>query len=381
MGMEKIEQIMSLISEADLSKLAEYYTVNRYNNKLTGELIFKSLLRLILLGKRLSLRMLQTLINQGVAITRSPEQVTYSGISKRLKVIQCQFFKALYEHLLKQLSSELAQGDHSKLHRFDSTIITLSGYLIKDGLKLGGKAKDSQIKVSIGLKNQLPTSIRFCHLQQEASEDIALVKAINEAKIDHEDILLFDRGISKGATFESFTNRCYKFVTRLKVGRRYKVVEKLSISDHGENRCRIIEDLIVNLYSKETGKPMATKLRLVKLVNKEGNEIWLLSNLFETPAFEIADFYSRRWDIEVFFKFIKQNLGYKHFISHSMNGMKVYIYMVLITALLFLVYKIRCKLKGFKIPLLEFTIALEKSFIKTLIVLSGGDFETVKQYF
>ncbi|OJH31259.1 hypothetical protein Wxf_01865 [Wolbachia endosymbiont of Armadillidium vulgare] len=41
------------------------------------------------------------------------------------------------------------------LHRFDSTIINLSGYLIKDGLKIGD---DSQVKVSVGLKGQLPTS-------------------------------------------------------------------------------------------------------------------------------------------------------------------------------------------------------------------------------
>ena len=71
-------------------------------------------------------------------------------------------------------------------------------------------------------------------------------------------------------------------------------------------------------------------------------------------------------------------LMYKHSISHSMSGMKVYIYMVLIIALMFLAYKIKSNLSGFKIPLFQFTIALKKSFIKTLIILPGNHFSTVK---
>ncbi|GAJ46791.1 putative transposase y4zB [Holospora elegans E1] len=77
------------------------------------------------------------------------------------------------------------------------------------------------------------------------------------------------------------------------------------------------------------------------------------------PALDVTELYKRRWDIEVFFKFIKQKLGYKHFLSHSLNGMKVYIYMILITDLLFLIYKARKKLHGFKIPLFQFTLDLE----------------------
>ena len=233
--------------------------------------------------------------------------------------------------------------------------------MIRGGLKIGGKSNDSQIKVSIGLKNQLPTSIRFCEKQEEASEDIALVKAINEAKVEKEDVLLFDRGISSAKTFEAFNNREYKFITRLKVERKYKVLKKLDVGKSGSDGAKILEDGIVNLYKMGSKRPINTKLRLIKIFNKEGNEIWFISNLFDIAASEIAAMYSKRWDIEVFFKFIKQNLGYKHFISHSMNGMKVYIYMVLITALMFLAYKIKSNLEGFKIPLFQFTIALEKS--------------------
>lgn len=368
---------MGLVTEEELKGLAESYGVNRYNTKLTGELIFKGLMRLILLGKKTSLRMLEALINEGIKQGEPTPSVSYSGISKRLKDIQWDYFEAIYQTLVSKLAYDVGAAHERTLHRFDSTIINLSGRLIKDGLRLGGKASDSQIKVSVGLRQQLPTSIRFCTLQEESSENLALVRAINEARVEKEDILLFDRGINKAGTFGDFEAKDYKFITRLSVGRRYQVITTHSIETPGT----IIEDLTVNLYTKGKKKPLSTNLRLIKMLNKEGNELWFLTNLFDMSALEITELYRRRWDIEVFFKFIKQNLGYKHFLSHSMKGMKVYIYMVLITALVFLAYKIKTKLQGFKIPLFRFTLALEKSFVKSMILLSGGNFDAVKHLF
>ncbi|WP_410541857.1 transposase [Wolbachia endosymbiont (group E) of Neria commutata] len=90
------------------------------------------------------------------------------------------------------------------------------------------------------------------------------------------------------------------------------------------------------------------------------------------PAYEVTEIYRYRWDIEVLFKFIKQNLGYRHFLNHTMNGMKVHIYMIIITALLFLVYKIRNNLHEFKIASLQFALDLSESFVCSIILLSIG---------
>lgn len=218
--METLEEVMSLIKEEDLKRLGNIHNVNRCNNKITGELLFKGLMRLILLGKKTSLRMLEKLINQGLGIFHERIETTYSGISKRLKIIKWEYFEGIYKDLLNKIEPEIDLKDSKQLHRFDSTIINLSGYMVKDGLKIGGKTNDSQIKVTIGLKNSLPSSIRFCTTQSESSEDIALVNAINEAKIGKEDVLLFDRGISKSASYSEFEEKDYKFVTRITVGRR-----------------------------------------------------------------------------------------------------------------------------------------------------------------
>jgi len=71
-------------------------------------------------------------------------------------------------------------------------------------------------------------------------------------------------------------------------------------------------------------KPAKGKYRRVE------NEVLLITNDFSMTAQEVAAAYKRRWDIEVFFKFLKQNLSFSHFISTNPNGIKVILYMTLI---------------------------------------------------
>jgi IS4 transposase len=82
--------------------------------------------------------------------------------------------------------------------------------------------------------------------------------------------------------------------------------------------------------------------------------------------------------IEVFFKFIKQNLQCKHFISYQMNRMKAYLYCLLIAAILFTIFKIGNQLKGFKSTLLQFSLAMEKAMIKDIVTFCGGNPDLVE---
>lgn len=192
---------------------------------------------------------------------------------------------------------------------------------------------------------------------------------------------MFDRGITKTATYEEFTNREIKFVTRVKTNRRYVCVEQKSIvtvnddkvnntqvnnndadNIEAETKIKICSDEIIGLYHKNNLTD--SYLRLIKATTKDNNDIWFLTNLLGCSAEEITQMYKSRWDIEVFFKFIKQNLQFKHFISHNKNDMSVYIYCILIATILFAVFKKSNQLQGFKIPLLRFTLLLEKEIIR-----------------
>ena len=373
-----VTQIMSYLNDDKLESLGSLYNVNRYNHKITGAFIVKSFVKSVLTNRPVSLRSIETLTESSIELqallktdNTDKRRLDHSSLGKRLDKISTDYFRDIYEDIVDRSSNILSGSKNWNIHRFDSTIITLSGRVIKDGIKVGGAKNDMHIKMSVGLKGCLPKTIRFCTEQSEANEDIALVRAINESKLEKEEIILFDRGISNAKSFDDFGKKDIKFVTRVKNNRKYKVIKENKAVSDKDSDLEIISDEIVHLYHKK--KLVNNDLRLIKVINKEGTEISFLTNLHDPSSIEIADMYNLRWEIEVFFKFLKQNLQFKHFITHNLNGMMVYIYSILIAAILFIIYKHQNKLSGFKIPLLKFTLEIEKEIIRDLVIMCGGD--------
>ena len=75
----------------------------------------------------------------------------------------------------------------------------------------------------------------------------------------------------------------------------------------------------------------------------------------------------------MFFKFIKQELGVKHILVRTVNGVAVMLYVTLITAMLLKVYQKLNKLGGYKITKMRFAQELEEDLIKQIVLLCGGD--------
>lgn len=375
----KISEIINLIDEKKLAELGSLHKVDKVNNKITGNFILKSFVKAVLTGRSVSLRSLETMCNSNKDLSNllkvkdsSKKTIDHSAVGKRLETINVGFFQAVYEDLVEKYNNKFTKTETNKLHIFDSTSITLSGALLQDGLNCGGGADARYIKMSFGLKNLIPSSIRFCTLQSESNENIALVNAINEAKIEEEDIILFDRGISKSDTFKDFDSAGKNFITRINFNRKCFVIKELELLPSTEADLRIISDEIVNLYNRKHQKINAN-LRMIKAKTETGLELCFLTNILNLNAYDIAQTYKKRWDIEVFFKFIKQHLQFKHFVSHNNNGIKLYIYCILIAAILFIIFKIINKLSGFKIALLKFTLAIEKEIIKDIVLFCGGN--------
>jgi hypothetical protein len=184
-----------------------------------------------------------------------------------------------------------------------------------------------------------------------------------------------------------FSQKDVKFVIRARENRKHVEIESLIKEnqdlDIGDNL--LIKDSIINLY---TGVPIINKrgnknyreekvenwFRLVVVKNKEQSEkyFWFITNDFELSAKEVADYYRRRWDIEVFFRFIKQELNVSHLVSLSKNGMEVMIYMTLIVAMLVLIYK-KANNLGYKTAKKRFVMELRELITVIMIILSGGD--------
>ena len=135
----------------------------------------------------------------------------------------------------------------------------------------------------------------------------------------------------------------------------------------------IEEDLEVNFIDSVTRKRLSTSFRLIKAVIKQTNEkIYFVSNNFELEASEIANLYRQRWEIEVFFRFIKQQLNFSQLVNRNLNGVKVMIYMTLILASMIIIYKNKNDLKEFKIVKMKIAQELKKmNLLKKLCNCQG----------
>lgn len=125
------------------------------------------------------------------------------------------------------------------------------------------------------------------------------------------------------------------FVTRIKTNTLYETVEELELPEGIDQN--ILKDEIIQLTSKKAVEIGISKhkLRLVHVYKEDENKvIAIITNQLDWEYITIAELYKKRWDIELFFKAIKQNLQVKTFWGTSENAVKSQIYVALICYLL-----------------------------------------------
>jgi len=169
---------------------------------------------------------------------------------------------------------------------------------------------------------------------------------ISEAKVsDHKGfeqvvfpkgtIIIEDKGYWDFSVIKARIKASNIFVTRIKENTVYEVIEELELPD-GKDEHILIDELIHLTGAKAKAVGIETEvLRRVVVYNEDKNTtIEIITNNLEWKASTIADLYKRRWDIEIFFKLLKQNLNVKTFIGTSPNAVKSQIFVALITYLL-----------------------------------------------
>lgn len=370
----RASELINLLPVHQLDFLAAETQVDYKVQKLHGKTMFKLLLYSLLTTRKASLRVLESVFNSygfsqfsGIG----QEQTRFTSIRDRLHTIKAEYFERLF-HCCYALFSPYVENKDRNILRYDTTMVALSAKLLDIGMKVGSKTEKKQIKFSVGFDGQLPASAKVFTRQQNLSEDLTLPELILQTSRRKEDIAVFDRGVSSRNNFISFDQAQVSFVTRLRADARYKVVQNIAFTPRPESSVTIHSDQWVYLYSKNC--LMVHPLRLITASIKATAEpICFLTNIRELPAEDIALIYKKRWDIEVFFKFIKQELNFSHILVKGENGLKVMLYMTLITAQLIITYKKCNNLKGYKIPKLQFTLELEEELIRHIVILCGGD--------
>lgn len=404
MRKEKVSalSVLEMIPEEELSFLSASTKVDYKVHKLSGRTMFQLLVYSLVNNHSVSLRVMEEVFSSARFAALNPEAeattTRFTSIRDRIHTIKADYFKGLFEYCSQRFSKQLAghktlvagggdrqqQGDSAAqkgtLLRFDSTMIALSAKLLLcsqvGGMRVGSKTDKAQIKITIGFNGLFPTKAKLFSDQKELNEDLTIPALIKESSLEAKDVVVFDRGVKKRSTLHSFAQRGIGFVTRLKVNTRYENAGPNRLSEPVRSGSLLLtEDRPVYLFDGKSNRS-AVSFRLIRAEDIESGEpVLFLTNLSEEDfdGEDISSLYKRRWDIEVFFKFLKQELDLGHLPVRSQNGIEVVLYAKLITAMLLTAYKVFNELEGYKIAKLRFANELQYELTKIVVILCGGD--------
>lgn len=388
-----VKTILERIPPGLLIQLGEETKVDHQVKKLTGERVFKLLLYHLIKGTTASWRILETTVSdvkfKQFAGLSDDFEADHSSLATRLCQINCTYFERIHESLTdileKNYPTEKVAG--YKILRFDSTMVSLAGTLLKAGGLHHGvntrKAKSSDpvdIKFSVGFDGMYGLKSKVLNEQKYLSEDIALPEVIRAHTFGKDEVAVFDRGISNRKSYEWLSGESIKFVTRGKVIKgqlKHEVVHDVTKITEDQfietDTLRIKSDREVYLYSY-AGKKTKQTFRLITAEKKDtGEPIYFISNIFDLTVTDLVYIYRKRWDIECFFKFLKQEFGFKHFLSRSKNGMEVMLYMTLIAFALIHIYYKENKLGSFRVAKALFGQDLEHEILRIIVEQCNGD--------
>ncbi|WP_266203304.1 IS4 family transposase [Pontibacter kalidii] len=377
-----VESLLQYIPEESFSALAHQTRVDYKVHKLYGRSMFYLLLYGLISDERIGQRSLADYFNtakfRAFAKLDASSQISHSSLSDRLATMPVSFFEQAYQqvyHLFSRHYGEQQAAGHS-ITRVDSTMVCEQANKLEAGMRVGRK-KDGkkQIKYTLALQDLFPSSVELFSKQSELSEDKTIARLILGQVAAEDNVVVFDRGVQQRRSFCRIDAKQLWFITRLKKNARCQTGTCFSTAA-GERvgNVRILSDELCWLYSH--GKQVEVPFRLIKAVTDKGKVIPLLTNRFDVSAKAIARLYRRRWDIEVFFRFLKQELNLSHLLTVSLNGIKIILYMTLILAMMLLVYR-KVNELGYKTAKRRFAMELDERITALLIVIAGGKPEIV----
>jgi len=166
---------------------------------------------------------------------------------------------------------------------------------------------------------------------------VADVTVARQLALPKGSLLVVDRGYSDYALFQAWTHQGVFFVTRLKINAVTTVVHPYRRPDRQE----ILADALIHLASDYAQERCPTLLRQIVVRDTTGAEIVLLTNHLTLGATTLAAIYRERWQIEIFFRTIKQGLRIKTFVGTSANALAVQIWTALLAVLLVAICRFR----------------------------------------
>lgn len=263
-----------------------------------------------------------------LGIVKAPNKSTLSYANRHRPA---ELFEDLFWTMLHRFRTSGGLGTRKRKFRFKNKLLSLDSTTISLCLTMFPWARFRRakggVKVHVLLDHDdyMPS---YVWITEAKRHDRTVARDFN---LKPGSIVAFDRAYNDYSLFSYWTTNKVFFVTRQKDNAVYEVVENRGIPKHRS----ILADQIIRLIgAKAEDKCPHMLRRIVVWDQKNQRELILLSNHLEFGASTIAAIYKDRWEIEIFFKTLKQHLKVKTFIGTSENALRIQIWTALIALLL-----------------------------------------------
>lgn len=275
----------------------------------------------------------------------------------------------LYEALFGKLLSRCQGVVPGHGFRFNHPLYSLDASTIDLCLSVfpwaNFRTTKGAVKLHVGLNHAgyLP---EFVTVTEGKKHDVTVGRTLEFPKGS---IVAVDKGYNDYAWYKQLTNKGIYFVTRLRTNAKYRTLCRRSVLKSKGLIC----DQTIEFTGVQTAKKCPVQLRRIGYRDAEtGKRYVFLTNNFKLSAKTIAEIYKARWQVELFFKWVKQNLKIKSFVGTSKNAVMTQIWIALCVYLLLAFLKFQSKLQKSTQQILRL-LQLNLFEKRDLIVLLRGD--------
>jgi putative transposase len=263
--------------------------------------------------------------------------VKRSSLADRNATGSVTVFARVAESLMSQVPNALRSEAKPLIRLLDSSSITLKGPGFDAWTADSRNPHTQGIKLHVlyGLNEQAPLSQSFTAANVN---DIDHARTLN---LERHSIYVFDKGYCDYHWWWRIERCGARFITRFKRNANLHKIESRPIAKAA--RGVILKDQIVCFGNKHPGagrfNPYSKPLRRIEVAREHDHPLVLATNDFKSSALHIAERYRARWQIELFFKWIKQHLRIKRFLGKTESAVRIQILTALIAYLLLALYK------------------------------------------
>ena len=266
------------------------------------------------------------LTHLGIARGPSKSNLSYANAHRPAAI-----FEDLFWTMTERFRAQSHLGSRKHKFRFKNKLLSLDSTTITLCLNLFPWAQFRRAKggvkahVLLDHDDYMPSYVLISKAKMHDAKVLALLR------LNAGSIVAMDRAYNDYKQFARWTEAGVYFVTRMKDNAVYEVVEERDVPLYRN----ILSDEIILLTGAQAQKKCPHKLRRIVVWDADNErEIVLLTNHLDFGATTIADIYKERWQIELFFKALKQNLKIKSFVGTSENALRIQIWTALIALLL-----------------------------------------------